>query len=139
MKSDRYFDSCLQVSTNPLTGYGALTWLIPEGSEVRVDQEIARSVWISKNPEPPKSGQCVVADFGDRRMFEPGSVLLISEIRAAVEEFCELRTGSRPAAVCWERASHDVRRFVNIKKGATPSSYCDDPWCRDSGTRHPFH
>ncbi|GAA2112000.1 hypothetical protein HKK74_38180 [Actinomadura alba] len=136
MESDRYFDSYLQVSVNSLTGYGALRWLVPEGSEVRMDQEIARSVWISKNTEPPVSDPKVVADLSDGRLFEPRSTLPVSDIRAAVEEFCELRSGQRPAAVCWDRDASDEYRFMQAD--ATPP-YCEDPWCRISGTRHPFH
>ncbi|WP_394816771.1 Imm1 family immunity protein [Streptomyces lonegramiae] len=136
MESDQYFDSCLQVSVNSLTGYGALRWLIPEGSEVRMDQDIARSVWISKNAEPPISDPKVVADLSNGRLFEPRSVLPVSDIRAAIEEFCELRTGQRPGAVCWDRDDSD--RYCSTQPDTTPP-YCEDPWCRISGTRHPFH
>ncbi|MFC9606942.1 Imm1 family immunity protein [Streptomyces niveus] len=138
IKSDRYFDSYLQVSINPLTRYGALRWLLPEGSEVRVDLDIARSVWISKNPEPPVSDQNVVADFADWRLFEPCNTLPISDIRAAVEEFCELRNGQRPAAVRWDRGDSDAHHSLNVQADVTPS-YCQDPWCRVSGSQHPFH
>ncbi|MEV6147606.1 Imm1 family immunity protein [Streptomyces sp. NPDC051992] len=138
MKSDRYFDSYLQVSTNPLTGYGALRWQVPEDSVVRVDREIARSVWISRNPEPPALDQNVVADLGDWRLFEPRNTLPVSDIRAAVEEFCELRSGQRPTAICWERGDFGAYHSLNGKEDVTPS-YCQDPWCKDSGTRHPLH
>ncbi|MGW4203710.1 Imm1 family immunity protein [Streptomyces sp. NPDC004726] len=136
MKSDRYFDSCLQVSVNSLTGYGALRWLVPEGSEVQVDQDIARSAWISKNAEPSISDPKVVADFSNGRLFEPRCVLPVSDIRAAVEEFCELRTGQRPVVVCWDRDESDGYRFMQPD---TRPLYCEDPWCRISGTRHPIH
>ncbi|MGW4033875.1 Imm1 family immunity protein [Streptomyces sp. NPDC004838] len=136
IKSDRGFDSCLQVSVNSLTGYGALRWLVLEGSEVRVDQDIARSVWISKNSDPPILDPKVVADLGNGRLFEPRSVLPVSGIRAAVEEFCELRTGQRPAVVCWDRYDSDGYRFMQPD---TRPLYCEDPWCRISGTRHPIH
>ncbi|MFC9154965.1 Imm1 family immunity protein [Streptomyces bauhiniae] len=138
MKSDRYFDSYLQVSTNPLTGYGALRWQVPEDSVVRVDRKIARSVWTSWNPEPPVLDQNVVADLGDWRLFEPRNTLPVSDIRAAVEEFCELRSGQRPAAICWDRGDFGAYHSLNGQADVTPS-YCQDPWCRDSGTRHPLH
>ncbi|MFC7863123.1 Imm1 family immunity protein [Streptomyces murinus] len=138
MKSDRYFDSCLQVSTNPLTGYGALRWQVPEDSVVRVDREIAGSVWTSKNPEPPVLDQNVVADLGDGRLFGPSNTLPISDIRAAVEEFCELRSGQRPTVICWDRGDFGAYHSLNGQADVTPS-YCQDPWCRDSGTRHPLH
>ncbi|MGW7303794.1 Imm1 family immunity protein [Streptomyces sp. NPDC054829] len=138
MKSDRYFDSYLQVSTNPLTGYGALRWQVPEDSVVRVDWEIARSVWTSRNPEPPVLNQNVVADLGDWRLFEPRNTLPVADIRAAVEEFCELRSGQRPTAICWDRGDFGTCHSLNGQADVTPS-YCQDPWCRDSGTRHPLH
>ncbi|MER8000336.1 Imm1 family immunity protein [Streptomyces sp. NPDC095613] len=138
MKSDRYFDSYLQVSINPITRYGALRWLVLEGSEVRVDPDIMRSVWISENLEPSVSDQNVVADLGDGRLFEPCNTLPISDIRAAVEEFCELRNGRRPAAVCWDRGGSDAHHSLNVQAHVTPS-YCQDPWCRVPGSRHPFH
>lgn len=138
MKSDRYFDSYLQVSTNPLTGYGALRWQVPEDSVVRVDREIARSVWTSRNPEPPVLNQNVVADLGDWRLFEPRNTLPVADIRAAVEEFCELRSGQRPTAICWDRGDFGTYHSLNGQADVTPS-FCQDPWCRDSGTRHPLH
>ncbi|MEV5320092.1 Imm1 family immunity protein [Streptomyces sp. NPDC052687] len=136
MASDRYFDSYLQVSINPLTQYGALKWLVPEGSEVRVEQDISRSVWISRNPEPPVSNQDVVANFEDWRLFEPCNTLPIPDIRAAVEEFCELRNGQRPMAVCWVRGDSDTHRSLQAD---VATSYCQDPWCKVSGSRHPSH
>ncbi|MGW8999419.1 Imm1 family immunity protein [Streptomyces koyangensis] len=138
MGSDRYFDSYLQVSVNPLTGYGALRWQVPEDSVVRVDREIARSVWISKNSEPPVLDQNVVADFDDWKLFEPRNTLPMSDIRAAVEEFCELRSGQRPTLICWNRGDFGVYRSLDGRAGVT-DSYCQDPWCGDSGTRHPLH
>ncbi|MEV7750026.1 Imm1 family immunity protein [Streptomyces griseofuscus] len=138
MKSDRYFDSYLQVSTNPLTRYGALRWQVPEDSVVRVDREIARSMWTSNNPEPPVLDQNVVADLSDGRLFEPRNTLPISDIRAAVEEFCELRSGQRPTAISWDRGDFGACHSLNGQADATPS-YCQDPWCRDSGARHPLH
>lgn len=138
MKSDRYFDSYLQASTNPLTGYGALRWQVPEDSVVRVDPEIARNVWTSKNPQPPVLDQHVVANLNDWRLFEPRNTLPVSDIRAAVEEFCELRSGQRPTAICWDRGDFGAHHSPKGQTDVTPS-YCQDPWCRDSGTRHPLH
>ncbi|MFF8567380.1 Imm1 family immunity protein [Streptomyces albidoflavus] len=138
MKSDRYFDSCLQVSVNPLTGYGALRWQVPEGSVVRVDREIAKGVWTSKNPEPPAFDREVVADSGDWRLFEPRHTLPKSDIRAAVLEFCERRNGQRPTAISWERGDFGAYRPLYAQADVAPS-WCQDPWCRDSGTRHPPH
>ncbi|WP_433406571.1 Imm1 family immunity protein [Streptomyces sp. CA-146814] len=138
MKSDRYFDSYLQLSINPLTEYGALKWQVPEDSAIRVDPEIARSVWISKNPEPPVLDQNVVADLHNWKLFKPRNTLPVSEIRAAVEEFCELRSGQRPTAVCWDRDDFGVHHSLSGQPDVTPS-YCEDPWCRDLGTRHPLH
>lgn len=138
MKSDRYFDSYLQVMANPLTGYGALRWQVPEGSVVRVDRNVARGVWISKNPEPPVLDQNVVADLGDWKLVEPRNTLPMSDIRAAVEEFCELRSGQMPTAICWDRGGFGAYRSLDGSAGVA-DSYCQDPWCRDSGTRHPLH
>jgi hypothetical protein len=138
MKSDRYFDSYLQVSINQHTGYGALRWQVPEDSVVPVHREIARSVWTSSNPEPPVLDQEVVADLNVWRLFEPRNTLPILDIRAAVEEFCELRNGERPTAICWERGDFGAYHSSHGQADATPS-HCQDPWCRDSGTRHPLH
>lgn len=136
MTSDRYFDSYLQASVNLLTGYGALRWFVPEGSEIRVDEEIARSVWISENPDPPVSDQHVVADLDDRRLFLPRSTLPLADIRAAIEEFCEMRTGQRPAVVRWCRDDSDSKSLIQTE---AELSCCEDPWCEESGTRHPVH
>ncbi|MCP2341219.1 Imm1 family immunity protein [Actinomadura rupiterrae] len=97
------FDSYLQVTINAMTGYGALMWLLPENSRIRVEAEIADYVWLSDNADPPADDPHVFADPGYPLFHHPRRVLPTAQIRAAVEEYCRDATGLRPTSISWTK------------------------------------
>ncbi|MFG2088518.1 Imm1 family immunity protein [Spirillospora sp. NPDC048824] len=135
---DRW-DSSLDVTINARTGYGALRWMVSADTVVPVDPEVADHLWLSDNPDPPRTDPSVFADPWLPSYHYPNSTLPVAQIRAAVEEFCRTRTGQRPTCIDWtpgEWAGHrlDMPRLVHKttdrdpSDGEDPWSGCKDPW-----------
>jgi hypothetical protein len=91
--------SNLRVAVGEGHEYGALIWF-PDDDFPRKGG-VYDSVWISDNPAPAADGPRVVADPGYPLFHDPASVLPVSQVRAAVEEFCRAGTGDRPGGVAW--------------------------------------
>ncbi|MFJ5123151.1 Imm1 family immunity protein [Kitasatospora sp. NPDC088548] len=91
----------LHVAVNSLTGFGALIWFVSDDHPVRGG--VFDHVWVSDNLNPPSFDPRVVSDPGEPRFHDPRSCLPISEVRAALEEFCRTGTGNRPECIYWVR------------------------------------
>ncbi|MGW3130668.1 Imm1 family immunity protein [Streptomyces sp. NPDC001123] len=132
------FDSYLHVAINHQTGYGALKWLLPPGSDVSVDAAIAGHVWISDNPTPPHMDPYVISDPDLPRYHNPRSTLPIPAVRAAAEEFCRTGTGMRPSSIDWTPGNLSGVR-LDVPDSRLSVTYCEDPWCDILEPGHPRH
>lgn len=94
-------DNFLRIAVNTSTGFGGLIWLVGENHPARGG--IFDHVWVSNNPNPPDFDPRVVSDPGEPMFHDPRSALPVSEVRAAVEEFCRTGTGNRPECIHWVR------------------------------------
>lgn len=92
-------DNLLQVAINRSTGFGALIWGVTMKSPRKGG--IYDSVWISDNPQPPNFDPQLISDPGYPLFHDPHSALPLSQVRKALEEFCETGTGDRPECVNW--------------------------------------
>lgn len=131
------FDNYLHIAVNAATGYGALMWLVTEGTTVSVAPSIAEHVWISDNPYPPAFDPDVISDPGFPRYHHPHSTLPVGQIRAAVEEFCRNGTGHRPECISWTPGELSGRR-LDTPEPEERITLCEDPWCDQAGW-HPYH
>jgi hypothetical protein len=113
-------DNFLRVAVNEETGYGGLTWGVTDKYPVPC------GVWISDNPNPPTFDPLVVSDPGCPVFYEPHSTLPLNMVRAALEEFCYLGTGARPACVGWVRGNVSGRRLDSELKVEIVEDV--DPW-----------
>jgi hypothetical protein len=136
-----HFDSYLHVAVNARTGYGALKWMLTQGSTVLTDASIGDQVWLSDNPAPPDINPDVISDPGFPRYHHPRSTLPVALVRAAVEEFCRTDTGHRPTCIEWTPGDLAGRRLDTPAEEAEEDviTHCEDPWCTNSGQEHPAH
>ncbi|MFF0205954.1 Imm1 family immunity protein [Streptomyces sp. NPDC005017] len=100
----------LIVSLNKETGYGGLIWFVTAEYPGAEEDEVLANIWVSDNPHPPSGETEVVAEPGEPYFFESRSVLLIDEVKAALDEFCRVRTGMRPECVQWTPGEVSGRR-----------------------------
>jgi hypothetical protein len=108
---DWWPDNYLKVSLNLDTGYGGLIWWVsPDRADATQDED-DEYVWILDNPEPPSGNPSVLSDPGFPLFFSPRSVLPMSRVRAALEEFCLVGTGARPTCVAWTKGDLNGRRL----------------------------
>ncbi|MDR7320654.1 hypothetical protein J2S44_000904 [Catenuloplanes niger] len=121
-------DNHLTVSVNPETGYGALMWCVSDRVAAERGGVFGR-VWLSDNPIPPDADPEVVADPGDGMLFDPGSTLPLSSVRAALAEFCRVRSGERPQGIAW--VPGDLRGRRSDRRHERPVTAAGDyssPW-----------
>jgi hypothetical protein len=104
-------DNHLRVAVNSSTGYGALVWFFNAERAERVNDSISNSIWVSDNPTPPDFDPRVVADPGFPLFHDPRSTIPISEVRRALQEFCVVKTGDRPACIEWVEAEMNGTRL----------------------------
>ncbi|MGW5413018.1 Imm1 family immunity protein [Actinomadura geliboluensis] len=135
-------DSILDVTINARTGYGAVRWMVCADTVVPIDPEIAQHLWLSDNPDPPRTDPSVFADPWLPSYHHPNSTLPVAQIRAAVAEFCHARTGQRPACIDWtpgEWAGHrpDMPRLVRTAVDPVDPVGCEDPWAARSDPERP--
>ncbi|MEE1811801.1 Imm1 family immunity protein [Streptomyces sp. BE133] len=102
-------DNFLRVAINSATGFGALIWFVSEDHPVKF--EPFDHVWVSNNPNPPDFDPRVVSDPGEPRFHDRKSAVPIPEVRAALEEYCRVGTGSRPECIPWVRGHMSGRRL----------------------------
>jgi hypothetical protein len=93
--------SYLQVSVNTGNQYGALTWYTTRSPEGAGEDHPSRFVWISSNPNPPSFDPRLILDPGTPLYFPPEAALPVAQVREAAEEFCRVRTGTRPDCIQW--------------------------------------
>ncbi|MFJ4669785.1 Imm1 family immunity protein [Kitasatospora purpeofusca] len=86
----------LRARVSDAADYGALFWMntLSEGG-------IYDWGWLSDNPRPSGAEPTLVSDKCTGAYYDPGSVLSISSITAAVREYCLGGTGERPTAIGW--------------------------------------
>ncbi|MGA4863687.1 Imm1 family immunity protein [Streptomyces lavendulocolor] len=113
--------SNLRVAVNQHHGYGALVWFTDDAFPA--SGGVYDSVWVSDNPEPPHFDPRVVSDPGYPIFYDPSSALPVTQIRAAVDEFCNARSGARPECLNW------VAGRVNGERLDRPSvvEFVEDP------------
>lgn len=114
--ADRYVDDkvlaaeiSMRVAINRNSGYGALIWSAGIGFAWK--GSIYESIWITDNDSPPELDPKVVVDTETRRYHDPSSVVPLSDVQAAVEEFCLQGTGDRPECVKWVEGDIDGQRI----------------------------
>jgi hypothetical protein len=98
---ERWPNNYLYVSVNTAEGYGALKWWtsnIPDGA--RTD-DTSRFIWTSGNPNPPSSDPMLIADPGTPSYYPRQAAIPSYQVRKALEEFCQERTGARPECIPW--------------------------------------
>lgn len=119
--SDPVVGSNLRVAVNLRRDYGALVWFVNE--EFPQKGGVYDSVWVSDNSEPLDFDPRVVSDPGYPLFHDSASILPVSRIRAAVEEFCSLGSGARPECINW------VLGHVNGQRLDRPSivEFVEDP------------
>ncbi|MHB9859484.1 Imm1 family immunity protein [Streptomyces sp. YIM S03343] len=66
------------------------------------EEDIFRSVWTSMNPEPPSSDPLLIKDPGGGECYPRETAIPVTQVRDAIEEFCQSRTGKRPECIEWE-------------------------------------
>ncbi|WP_328876414.1 Imm1 family immunity protein [Streptomyces sp. NBC_00287] len=110
MDSEGVPNNNLVVSLNRDTGHGGLIWFAMPGYSGPEPDEVLDSVWISDNPNPPDFDTEVLSNPGEPYCFDPRSTLPAEKIEAAVDEFCQMRTGARPECVQWVMGELSGRR-----------------------------
>ncbi|MEV6995620.1 Imm1 family immunity protein [Streptomyces sp. NPDC093228] len=106
---NRVADNHLRLAVNHRTGYGSLVWFVNDKSPKKGG--IYDPVWVSDNPEPPDFDPRVVSDPGYPLFHDPASTLPITQVRAAVEEFCRKGTGERPECINWVPGEMNGQRY----------------------------
>jgi hypothetical protein len=97
--------SMLMVSVNNDTEFGALIWCSTEAPLGESGQDW--KVWVSDNPNPPPFDPRVVADPDEYAFHDPRSAIRISDVREAMREFYQSRSGGRPESINWVPGSLD--------------------------------
>lgn len=116
----------LRVAINEQTGYGGLMWCV--SGEDWDEGGIYDFVWISDNLNPPNFDPQVVADPSLVSFHDPRSTLPISQVRAAIAEFCRVGTGDRPECVDWVAGQLNGQRSDTHYEVESSSGQMDDPW-----------
>ncbi|MEV6204778.1 Imm1 family immunity protein [Streptomyces sp. NPDC051771] len=91
----------LHVTVNTGNGYGALRWLTTNSPAGADEDHMSHFVWISKNPTPPDFDPRLILDPSTPLYFPAESALPAEKVRAALVEFCRVRTGERPTSIEW--------------------------------------
>ncbi|MFE7927531.1 Imm1 family immunity protein [Streptomyces sp. NPDC057456] len=104
-------DNHLRVAVNSSTGYGALVWFFNGERAERVNNSISNNIWVSNNPTPPSFDPRVVSDPGYPLFHDPLSTIPVSEVRRALQEFCDAKTGDRPACIEWAKGEMNGTRL----------------------------
>jgi Immunity protein Imm1 len=102
-------DNNLRLAINRETGFGGLIWFVDRSSPRQ--GEIFDYVWVSDNPEPPVEDPRVASDPWTPVYLDRRSVLPLSRIRAALEEFCRVGSGVRPESIDWVRGQMNGMRL----------------------------
>lgn len=123
-------DNHLFVSANEETGFGALTWFVDQGWPRK--GEIYNDVWVTDNPKPPSFDPRVVSDPDCGTFYHSRSDIPLSQVRAALVEFCSMRSGDRPECVSWVPGRIDGRRldenFPRKKESESAWALPENPW-----------
>ncbi|GBQ03990.1 hypothetical protein SSP531S_54800 [Streptomyces spongiicola] len=98
---ERWATNYLYVSVNTRSGYGALKWWTSEVPDAGPGEDIAQFIWTSGNPNPPSFDPEVIADPGNPTYYPREAAIPAAQVREALEEFCQTRTGQRPNCVPW--------------------------------------
>ncbi|WP_405769589.1 Imm1 family immunity protein [Actinacidiphila glaucinigra] len=98
---ERWPSNYLYVSVNTKSGYGALKWWTSEVPEGAPEGDVTRFVWTSGSLNPPSFDPELLADPGDPRYYPREAAIPLALVRAALDEFCRLRSGGRPECVPW--------------------------------------
>ncbi|MET9881324.1 Imm1 family immunity protein [Actinacidiphila glaucinigra] len=98
---ERWSNNLLYVSVNIKHGYGALKWWTRKVTKGAPEDDVSRFVWTSGNPNPPSFDPGLIADPGDPSYYPREAAIPVAQVRAALEEFCQARTGRRPECVPW--------------------------------------
>ena len=93
-------DNYLQIVTNTRTGFGAVSWFVTDEWPAQRPDAIADHVWVSQNPTPPHDPG-VIGDPGYPRWYHPRHAIPLTEVEAAMREFCQRGTGERPECIRW--------------------------------------
>ncbi|MFG3511286.1 Imm1 family immunity protein [Streptomyces bobili] len=104
-------DNHLRVAVNSSTGYGALLWFFNAERAERANDSVSDRIWVSNNPTPPNFDPRVVSDPGYPLFHDPISTIPVSEVRRALQEFCDTKTGDRPTCVEWTQAEMNGTRL----------------------------
>ncbi|MGW2647851.1 Imm1 family immunity protein [Streptomyces sp. NPDC001393] len=104
-------DNHLHVGVNSSTGYGGLVWYVSPKRADESGDEISQWCWVSDNPTPPEFDPQVLSDPGSPLCYDPRSTLPVTQVRAALEEFCRTGTGDRPECINWVRGEINGERL----------------------------
>jgi hypothetical protein len=88
----------LRIAVNLNTGFGGLIWYALRGTG---SDPVSNRVWVSDNRHPRDADPMVVSDTHVPIFLARRSVLPVSRIEEAVEEFCRVGTGARPECIEW--------------------------------------
>lgn len=125
--SGRHPSTYLFVAANELSGYGALTWCT-NGRPPR-QGGIYDYAWISDNPNPPESDSRLVSETYHPRFYDRASAIPLTQVRAAIEEYCRSGTGERPECVNWTTGEIDGRRHDRPPfEDEAPDGYSEPDW-----------
>ncbi|WP_394437448.1 Imm1 family immunity protein [Streptomyces sp. SGAir0957] len=98
-------DNVLSVGLDHPSGFGGILWYCDLGLADEVTEEmgadVADSVWVSLNPNPPVRDPKVLSDPWTPYFFDRVSVLPLPVVRATIEDYFREATGFRPARVQW--------------------------------------
>lgn len=98
-------DNVLSVGLDHPSGFGGILWYCDLGLADEVTEEmgadVADSVWVSLNPDPPVRDPKVLSDPWTPYFFDRVSVLPLPVVRATIEDYFREATGFRPARVQW--------------------------------------
>ncbi|GHB10075.1 Imm1 family immunity protein [Streptomyces termitum] len=110
-ESPAHTEASLTVTVNHDNGYGGLVWYV-DGETARrlagsTGQEVADSVWVSANSNPPEFEPKILVDPWAPTYIHRTCAFPVEVLRVALGEFCANGNGDRPTCIEWTQANFD--------------------------------
>ncbi|MFJ4967169.1 Imm1 family immunity protein [Streptomyces sp. NPDC088729] len=109
--------SMLEVSANLENGLGGAVWFAGwndakgfKEDSGDLESDLGDYFWVSDAESPPGFDPEVLSDHDSALYFDPRGVIPVTQIRSAVEEFCQ-SMGRRPTCTKWVPGRQDGSRL----------------------------
>ncbi|GEB60120.1 Imm1 family immunity protein [Streptomyces gardneri] len=104
----------LDVSANLESDLGGIVWFVSDSEAERIESETGSDMgnhfWVSDSGRSREGGSTVLSDHYAPSYFDPRGVLPLTEVRKAVEEFCQSQ-GRRPSGIRWVTGNQNGTRL----------------------------